>query len=183
MAPQRDEHLQPQTSEPLQPGALGQRPENLGRQVLVPAPHAREFGGGATAKKRRKHHAEDFPEQPLLASQAAFDLLDEIVRQADVVQGLFEGLDGTLCLGTVTLEAFRDGAATALSGFGLALLIGCGAHHSVLLHMGVTTLKKERRPGPRSRAWPSWHVLGAARPSRWPLGERYGHVRGLVLSS
>jgi hypothetical protein len=51
MAPQRDEHLQPQASEPLEPGALGQRPKNLWRQVLVPAAHAREFGGSATAKE------------------------------------------------------------------------------------------------------------------------------------
>jgi hypothetical protein len=89
-----------------------------------------------------------------LASQAAFDLRDEIVRQADVVQGLFESLDGPLRLGMVALEAFSGQAATALSGFGMALLIGCGPRHSMLLHMGVTTLKNERRPGPLSRAWP-----------------------------
>src|SRR5712691_13500940 len=75
MAPQRDEHLQPQASEPIEPGALGQRPENLWGHVLVPPAHAREFGGGATAKEAREHHAKDFPQQPLLASQAAFDLL------------------------------------------------------------------------------------------------------------
>ena len=62
-----------------------------------------------------------------MASQAAFDLLHEVARQADVVQGLFEGLNGTLRLGVVALEAFRGGAATALSGFGVALLIGFGA--------------------------------------------------------
>jgi hypothetical protein len=78
-----------------------------------------------------------------LASQAAFDLLHEVVRQAHGVQGLFEGLDGTLGLGVVALEAFRSGAATALSGFGLALLIGFGAGHDVLLHMGTTTVEKQ----------------------------------------
>src|SRR4029450_5809731 len=146
MTPQRDEHLQPQASKPLEPGALGQCPENLGRQVLVPAAHAREFRGGATAKEGREHHTKDFPQQPLLASQAAFDLLDEIVRQANVMQGLVEGRDGPLCLGMVTLEAFSGNAATALSGFGVALLIGCGPSHSVLLLMGVTTWEKRRRP-------------------------------------
>jgi hypothetical protein len=143
MAPQWDEHLQPQTSKPLEPGALGQRPENLREHILVPAAHAREFGGGATAKKRREHHAKDFPQEPLLASQAAFDLLHEVVRQTHGVQGLFEGLDGTLRLGVVALEAFSGSAATALSGFGLALLIGFGAGHGVLLHMGMTTVEKQ----------------------------------------
>jgi hypothetical protein len=56
-----------------------------------------------------------------------------------------EGLDGTLRLGVVALEAFRGGATTALSGFGVALLIGFGAGHGALLHMGVTTLEKRRR--------------------------------------
>jgi hypothetical protein len=68
------------------------------------------------------------------------------------VQGLFEGLDGTLRLGMVALEAFRGKAATALSGFGVTLLIGCGPSHGVLLHMGVTTLKNGRSPGPLSMA-------------------------------
>jgi hypothetical protein len=104
--------------------------------------NAYEFGGGPTAKEGWEHHAKDFPQQPLLAAQAAFDLLNEIVRQADVVQGLFEGLDGPLRLGMVALEAFSGKEATALSGFGMALLIGCGARHCELLHVGVTTLKK-----------------------------------------
>src|SRR5262249_15014130 len=85
MAPQGEEHLQSQASKPLEPGALGQRPENLGGQVLVPAAHAREFRGGATAKEGREHHAKDFPQQPLLTSQAAFELLNEVVGQTDVV--------------------------------------------------------------------------------------------------
>jgi hypothetical protein len=72
-----------------------------------------------------------------LASQAAFDLLDEVVRQAHVVQGLFEGFDGTLRLGLVALEAFSGSAATTLSGFGVALLIGFGPSHGVLLSTGV----------------------------------------------
>jgi len=33
------------------------------------------------------------------------------------------------------LEAFRGGAATALSGFGVAFLIGCGTSHGVLLQV------------------------------------------------
>jgi hypothetical protein len=52
----------------------------------------------------------------------------------------------------VALEAFCSSAATALSGFGVAFLIGFGAGHGVLLHMGVTTLDKRKRPGPLSMA-------------------------------
>jgi hypothetical protein len=64
----------------------------------------------------------------------------------------------------VALEAFCSSAATALSGFGVALLIGCGVGHGVLLHMDVTTLDKRKRPGPLSMAWPYVHAPGAARP-------------------
>ncbi len=42
---------------------------------------------------------------PLLASQTAFDLLDRVRGEPQVVPGLFEGLDGTLSLGVVVLEA------------------------------------------------------------------------------
>ena len=61
----------------------------------------------------------------------------------------------------------RGSAATALSGFGVALLIGCGAGHGVLLPMSVTILDKWRRPGPLSRTWSYLHPLGAARPQQW----------------
>jgi hypothetical protein len=83
------------------------------------------------------------------------------------MQSLFKGLDSTLRLSAVALEAFSGGATTALSGFGMALLIGFGAGHGVLLHMGVTILEKQRRPGPLSRSFPYLHTLCAARPQRW----------------
>src|SRR5438309_276635 len=40
MPPQRFQHLEAQASEPLDPGALGQRPEQVGGQIFVPTPHA-----------------------------------------------------------------------------------------------------------------------------------------------
>jgi hypothetical protein len=49
------------------------------------------------------------------------------------VQGLFEGLNGTLRLGVVALEAFSGGTATALAGFGLLFGISFGGEHSALL--------------------------------------------------
>jgi hypothetical protein len=117
-------------------------------------PRTRAFRGGATAKEGREHHAKDFPQQPLLASQAAFELLDEIVRQADVVQGLFEGLDGTLRLGMVALEAFRSSAATALSGFGLFFGVSFASGHGALLGSGwffSGCRLPKRKPHPSSR--------------------------------
>ena len=110
MAPQRDEYLQPQTSEPLEPRALGQRAEQTRGQIFIPAPYAAQFIRRAAAKERREHEAKDFAQQGLLTSETAFDLLDEMVRQAYVVEGLFEGLDGTLRLGVIALEAFSGGA-------------------------------------------------------------------------
>jgi hypothetical protein len=43
--------------------------------------------GAAAPKEGGKHEAEDFPEEFLLGSQAAFDLDDEVIRQAEVVEG------------------------------------------------------------------------------------------------
>src|SRR5262249_23650418 len=53
MTPQRDQHVQTQASESLDPGALGQRPEQAQWQVLVPAPDATQLGVGAATEQRR----------------------------------------------------------------------------------------------------------------------------------
>src|SRR5262245_34684968 len=44
-------------------------------------------------------------------------------------------LAALLRLAAVALEAFNSGAATTLSGFGVAFLIGCGPSHAVLLRL------------------------------------------------
>ena len=67
MTPQRDQHLHPQASEPLEPGAFGQRPEQTRREIFVPAPHAAQFGVRATAKEGGHIIPDDFAQQLLLA--------------------------------------------------------------------------------------------------------------------
>jgi hypothetical protein len=59
MATQRDQYLQVQASESLEPGALGQRPEQARGQVFVSAPHTAQFGVGTAPEQRGKHHATD----------------------------------------------------------------------------------------------------------------------------
>jgi hypothetical protein len=61
------------------------------------------------------------------------------------MEGLLEGLGGVLRLAAVSREALVRFETTAPSGFGVALLIGFGAGHGVLLPRGVTTLAKWRR--------------------------------------
>jgi hypothetical protein len=51
------------------------------------------------------------------------------------VEGLFEGLDGTLRLDVITLEAFSDDTTPALYRFSLSFMILSGMAHGVLLHL------------------------------------------------
>ena len=126
VAPQRHQHLQTQASEPLEPGALGQRTEQTRGQVFIPAPHAAQFGVGAAPKQRGTHHPNDFAQQLLLAPQAPFDLGHQVFGEAQVIEGLLEGLGGVLRLAAITCEALLRCAAAALSGFGLFFGVSCG---------------------------------------------------------
>jgi len=98
VAPQRDQHVQAQASESLEPGALGQRTEHTRGQIFIPAPHAAQFGVRAAPEQWGKHHPDDFSQKLLLAVQAPFDLSHEVFRQPHVTEGLLEGLGGVLRL-------------------------------------------------------------------------------------
>jgi hypothetical protein len=50
------------------------------------------------------------------------------------VESLFEGLEGTLSLGVVTLEALVSLVAAALSGFGVFFSVSLSLGHGDLLH-------------------------------------------------
>ena len=134
VAPQRDQHLQAQASEPLEPGALGQRAEQTGGQVFIPAPHATQFGVGTAPEQRGTHHPDDFAQELLLAPQTPFDLGHEVFRQPQVIEGLLEGLGGVLRLAAITCEALLRFAVAALSGFGVFFGVSLAWGHGVLLY-------------------------------------------------
>ena len=69
----------------------------------------------------------------MLAAQTPFDLSHEVFRQSQVIKGLLKGFGGVLRLAVITCEALLRCAATTLSGFSVAFLIGFGTNHSVLL--------------------------------------------------
>jgi hypothetical protein len=58
------------------------------RHMLVPTACAGQLIGIDAAEERGEHEAEDFAEQLLLGTQAAFDLGDQVVGQAEPVEGL-----------------------------------------------------------------------------------------------
>jgi hypothetical protein len=87
--------------------------------MLVPTPHATQFGVGAATKEGWKHDATDLAQQLLLTSQAAFKLGYEIFGEAPVVESLLHDLRGMLRLAAITLQTLLRCEATALSGFGV----------------------------------------------------------------
>jgi hypothetical protein len=133
VTPQRHQHLQTQASQSLEPGALGQRAEQAGGQVLVPPAHTTQFRVGAAPEQRGTHHPDDFPQELVLAAQAPFDLGHEVLRKPQVIEGLLEGLGGVLRLAPITFEALVSFEAAALSGFRVFFDVLCGGGHSVLL--------------------------------------------------
>ncbi len=51
------------------------------------------------------------------------------------MESLLQDLGSVLCLAAVALETFSGSAATALSSFGVAFLIGCSISHGVWLQI------------------------------------------------
>jgi len=104
-------------------------------QILVPAPHTAQFGVGTAAEQWGKHDSKDFAQQLVLAPQASFDLGDQVVAEAQVLERLLQGLGGLLCLAAVALEAFSGSVTPALYRFRLSFMILSGTAHGVLLHL------------------------------------------------
>jgi hypothetical protein len=74
---------------------------------LSPAAHAGQFIGASAPKERGKHEAEECAEQLLLGSQAAFNLDDEGIGYAQVIEGLMEGADIALGLSLPAVVFWR----------------------------------------------------------------------------
>src|SRR5438093_241913 len=84
----------------------------------VPA-RASQLIGIDAAEKRGEHEAEDFAESLLLSSPAAFDLSDEVIGQAQVMEGLVEGFDITLGLFLLAFVSLLSVETPPCDGFGL----------------------------------------------------------------
>src|SRR5918992_2797638 len=154
VTPQRFQHLHAQASKPLEPGALGERTEQAGGQVLVPLSHATQFRVGAAPEQRGTHHSDDFPQELVLAAQAPFDLGHEVFRQPQVIEGLPESLGGVLRLAAVTFKALPRCEAAAVSGFGMFFGASFGWGHGVLRcfvgdFCGCSLPKRTRHMPPR----------------------------------
>src|SRR5205823_5489163 len=116
VAPQRDQHVQAQASESLEPGALGQRPEQTRGQIFVPAPYAAQFSVGAAPKEGRTHHTQDFAQELFLTPQTPFDLGYQVVGEAQVLERLCQDLGRVLRLAAIPCAALLCGTAATLSG-------------------------------------------------------------------
>jgi hypothetical protein len=86
-------------------------------------------------EKRGEHEAEDFAEQLLLSSQAAFDLCDEVVGQAQVMESLVEGFDITLGLFLLAFVSLLSVETTPCDSFGLLFDVSSGAGHGDVLRL------------------------------------------------
>jgi hypothetical protein len=91
--------------------------------------------GTSAAKEGGKHEAKDFGEQLSLAAQAAFDLEDQLIGQAHVVEGLVERVDIALSLSLLVLLALFGVEATPTNSFGLFSGVSFGRGHGVFLRI------------------------------------------------
>src|SRR5215475_12801509 len=89
--------------------------------------------GTAAPKEGGKHEAEDFSEKLLLGVQAAFDLDNEVIRHAHVVESLVQSVDIALGLALLVLMACFRLQATACDGFGVLFDVSFGKGDGALL--------------------------------------------------
>jgi hypothetical protein len=135
MTPKRSQDLLAKLAEPLEPGTFGEGAQQTRGQILVPSARARSLIGIDATEKRGEHEAEDFAEQLLLSSQAAFDLCDEVVGQAQVMESLVEGFDITLGLFLLAFVSLLSVETTPCDSFGLLFDGSSGADHRDVLRL------------------------------------------------
>ena len=80
-----------------------------------------------------KHDPKGFAQELVLTPQTPFDLGQQIYGEAQVLQGLLQGLDGLLCQVVITCEALLRCEAATLSDFRVSFDVWCGGRHGVLL--------------------------------------------------
>ena len=91
--------------------------------------------GTATPKERGKHEAEDFPEELLLGSQAAFDLDNEVIGQTEIIEGLAQCFDSALGLFLLACVALLRIEAAPFESFRLLVSIPSGMGHGGFLRL------------------------------------------------
>jgi len=133
MAPQGAEDIVAQLAQAFEPGTLGQGAQDTGGDIFVPSAYTRQLMSTSTPKEGGTHEAKDFAQQLLLRSQAAFDLDDEVSRQAKVIEGLTECFDSALGLSLSALMAFLRIEAAPFDDFRLLVSISSGTDHGGFL--------------------------------------------------
>ena len=133
MAPKGNQDVLSELAQALEPGAFGQGAQKTRGQILIPSSRACQLVGIDAAEEGGKHEAEDFAEQLLLGTQAAFDLGDQVVGQAEVVEGLMQGLDIALGLPLLAFVALFGIETAPFDGFGLFFGVSSGWGHGKLL--------------------------------------------------
>jgi hypothetical protein len=91
--------------------------------------------GTVAPKERGKHETEDFPEELLLGSQTAFDLVDEVIGQAQIIKGLAERFDITLGLALLMYMAFLRIEAAPFESLRLLVSVSSGWGHGGFLRL------------------------------------------------
>src|SRR5262249_45976062 len=133
IAPKCAENILAELAQAFEPGPFGQRTQDTGGPIFVPAAYPRELIGTAAPKEGGNHEAEDFTEQLLLGAQSPFDFDDEVIRQTHIVEGLRQGFDIALGLTLLLLMAFFRLQATTCESFGVFVAVSCGRGHEALL--------------------------------------------------
>lgn len=119
----------PQLAGPLR---LGQRPQDTAREIFIPALILRQLIGLPACKTGGEHHPKDFAQQLHLGLQPPLDLGRQSLRQLQIVQRLFQGLQESLRTLWLLLESLAVPLEVTLCGIVLASL-GSGHHWHRLL--------------------------------------------------
>ena len=133
LAPQGRQEILPAVLQLPQPLLLGQGTQDLDGQVLVPVPYPAQFVVGAAAKHGGEHQPKDLAQQFPHRLQSPLDLRCHRLWQAQVDQGLFEGLQRALSTRLLALEPLAVLLRAALFRVILSSLGAGHGRHGLLL--------------------------------------------------
>jgi hypothetical protein len=76
----------------------------------------------------------------LLAAQSAFNLANQAIGQAKLIEGLMQGFSSLLSLAPIAIKALLSVATTALFGFGLFSGVSFDWGHDDLLRIEIISI-------------------------------------------